>query len=112
MPWNCTLSRIAPRRAFPSSNALEWRELHGINMPLLSPVDLFLGQGLHVFRHICGETSRASHLLEFRRHVLSRRNDIAFWEELHTRSKYDPRASVGLGVAILMITQVMGDFAP
>lgn len=91
---------------------LEWRRLHGMNMPVLSPVDLLLGQGLHVFKHVCGEFSRAAHLLEFRRHVLSHRNDNDFWDELQWSAREHPRASVALGVVTLLITQVMGDFAP
>ncbi len=54
---------------------IERREFHGICMPVLSPVDLFLGQGLHVYKHVFSEFSRAAHLLEFRRHVLLRRDD-------------------------------------
>ena len=91
---------------------LQWREFHSLNMPLLSPADLLLGQGLHAFKHICGETPRAAHLLEFRRHVLSRRDDIAFWRDLHRVAQDKPRAHLGLGIVILMITRVMGDFAP
>jgi hypothetical protein len=91
---------------------LEWRELYGMSMPTLSPVDLLLGQGLHAYKHICGEFSRASHLLEFRRHVLSRRNDKEFWTELEWAARENPRASIGLGVITLLITRVMGDFAP
>jgi hypothetical protein len=81
-------------------------------MPVLSPIDLFLGQGLHAYKHICDEFSRTSHLLEFRRHVLSRRNDKEFWTELEWASKDNPQASIGLGVVTLVITHVMGDFAP
>ena len=51
---------------------IERRDFHGIRMPVLSPVDLFLGQGLHVYKHVYSEFSRAAHLLEFRRHVLLR----------------------------------------
>jgi hypothetical protein len=91
---------------------LEWRELFGMSMPVLSPVDLFLGQGLHAYKHICGEFSRTSHLLEFRRHVLSRRNDKEFWTELEWAARENPQASIGLGVITLLITSVMGDFAP
>jgi len=91
---------------------LEWREMHGMRMPVLSPVDLLLGQGLHAFKHLCGESSRAAHLLEFRRHVLNRQHDDAFWREVQAAAKGDPRASLGLGVVILLISSVMGDFAP
>lgn len=91
---------------------IERREFHGILMPVLSPVDLFLGQGLHVYKHIYSEFSRAAHLLEFRRHVLARRDDDAFWNELQSTAEQRPRASLGLGVVTLLITRVMGDFAP
>ncbi|MGA9668204.1 MAG: nucleotidyltransferase family protein [Terracidiphilus sp.] len=91
---------------------LEWRELYDTSMPVLSPVDLFLGQGLHAYRHVCGEFSRASHLLEFRRHVLSRRDDKEFWTELEWTVRNNPQASIGLGVVVHLITGVMGDFAP
>src|SRR6202034_4279386 len=60
----------------------ELRELHGCSMPVLSPVDLFLGQGLHAYKHVCSEFSRVAHLLEFRRHVLVRRDDRGFWSQL------------------------------
>jgi hypothetical protein len=91
---------------------LEWRTFHGMSMPVLSPVDLFLGQGLHVYKHICGEFSRAAHLLEFRRHVLARRDDNDFWGELQWSAREHPRASLALGVVTLLISRVMGDFAP
>lgn len=91
---------------------LEWRELYGLTMPSLSPVDLLLGQGLHAFKHIWGGYSRASHLLEFRRHVLDRRDDRTFWRELQAAAKHHLRAPLELGVVTLLITCVMGDFAP
>jgi hypothetical protein len=79
---------------------------------VLSPIDLFLGQGLHAYKHVCSEFSRTAHLLEFRRHVLIRRDDQAFWSELRSTAEGNPRASLGLGVVTLLITHVMGDFAP
>jgi hypothetical protein len=91
---------------------LEKREFHGIHMPVLSPVDLFLGQGLHVYKHIYSEFSRTAHLLEFRRHVVARREDDAFWGQLQSVARENPRASLGLGVVTLLITRAMGDFAP
>lgn len=91
---------------------LEWREFGGFSMPVLSPVDLFLGQGLHAYKHICSEFSRAAHLLEFRRHVLFRGCDESFWNDLQARAAENPRSSVALGVITLLITEVMGKFAP
>jgi hypothetical protein len=91
---------------------LESLEFYGISMPVLSPVDLLLGQGMHAYKHIHSEFSRTAHLLEFRRHVLFRREDTTFWAELQSRAKEDPQVCVGLGVVTLLITHVMDDFAP
>jgi hypothetical protein len=88
------------------------RRFHGICMPALSPADLLLGQGLHVFKHVCSDFSRAAHLLEFRRHVLAHRENNAFWSELESLAEKNPRASLALGVVTLLITHVMGEFAP
>jgi hypothetical protein len=103
-------SRV-PGRTSPLER-LEWRELHGLRMPSLSPVDLLLGQGLHAFKHIWGGYSRAAHLLEFRRHVLNRSDDSSFWDELQETAKQHPRAPLELGVVTLLIARVMGEFAP
>lgn len=84
----------------------------GVSMPVLSAVDLFVGQGMHAYKHLNGEFSRAAHLLEFRRHVLHRRDDNDFWRELQSRVQGDPRVCLGLGVVTLLIACTMGDFAP
>ena len=91
---------------------LEWCVKYGFNMPALSPVDLFIGQGVHAYKHICSEFMRAAHLVEFRRHVLFRRDDLDFWNQVHRSASENQRASRTLGVATLLATQVMGDFAP
>src|SRR5262249_5574984 len=46
----------------------EMRSFRGIDIPVLSSADLFLGQGMHAFKHVCSEFSRTAHLIEFRRH--------------------------------------------
>jgi hypothetical protein len=91
---------------------VERRDLYGCAMSVLSPVDLFLGQGLHAYKHVCSEFSRASHLLEFHRHFLARRDDRVFWSELRKTAGGNPRACLGLGVVTLLIARAMGDFAP
>jgi hypothetical protein len=96
----------------PPLQRLEWRELCGFMMPTLSPVDLFLGQGMHAFKHVCAEYCRAAHLIEFRRHILFRRDDHAFWSALHREASRSKRVALGLGVVILLIGQVTGGFAP
>src|SRR6185437_10802012 len=36
------------------------RNIRGAQLPILFPADLFMQQALHLFRHICGEYTRAS----------------------------------------------------
>ena len=88
------------------------RDFYGIDMPVLSPVDLFLGQGMHAYKHICGEFSRTAHLLEFYRHILMRAKDNVFWHELRLRGEGSPKVSLGIGMVTQLITHVMGAFAP
>ena len=87
-------------------------EYESVCMPVLSDADLFLGQGMHAFKHICSESSRASHLLEFWRHVVGRRSDNAFWRDVRLVAEPYPRASIELGVVLLIATQLLGEFAP
>lgn len=91
---------------------LEWRELCGLSMPTLSPVDVFLRQGLHAYKDVCSQFFRLSLLIEFYRHVLFYRDDDDFWKALHREAHEDPQTVLGLGVVILLITQVIGEFAP
>jgi Uncharacterised nucleotidyltransferase len=79
-------------------------EYESVHIPVLAPADLFLGQGLHAFKHICSESSRASHLLEFWRHVVARRSDTAFWQDVRLSAESKPRASIELGIVLLIAT--------
>jgi hypothetical protein len=91
------------------SHKLDFR---GLSMPILSPVDLFLGQGLHLYKHVCSEFSRTAHLVEFRRHVIARHEDDAFWTELREHVADDQGVCLRLGAVTLLISRVMGGFAP
>ncbi len=111
--WLVELHAEPRSRARPSLlEQLQWRDLFGFRMPVLSPVDLFLVQGLHAYKHVCSEFARAGFLVEFRRHVLFRRDDIAFWSELQARVGDDQHTQIGLGIVTLLICGAMGEFAP
>jgi Uncharacterised nucleotidyltransferase len=86
--------------------------LNGVCMPVLPPTELFLGQGLHLYKHVCSESFRVAHLIEFRRHIIARYDDDPFWRQLRELAEDNPRNSVGLGLVILLISSVMGNFAP
>lgn len=88
------------------------REMFGISMPVLSPLDSFLGQAMHSFKDIRNAFSRTSHLLEFYRHVLARCEDDIFWRELRSKAENDRRACLGIGIVTYLLSSLMGDFAP
>ena len=91
---------------------LERRELFGLSTPTLSPVEVFLRQGLHAYKDVCSQFFRLALLVEFYRHVLSYRDNDAFWTALRGEANENPRAALALGVVTLLIAQVIGDFAP
>ncbi len=90
----------------------EMRPFHGIQMPALAAADLFLWQGMHVFKHLSQDMARASHLLEFRRHVMARRDDAGFWRQLQAMAGNSLRMVLGLGVVTRLIEVAFGPFAP
>jgi hypothetical protein len=96
----------------PLLSRTENRCFHGALMPVLSPVDLFLGQAMHVYKHLSSAFTRAAHLIEFRRHVLVRHHDGAFWREARRIAERDAKLPIALGVVVLLITDIMGEFAP
>jgi hypothetical protein len=85
---------------------------HGVDMPVLAPLDLFVGQGLHAYQHVCCEFIRAGHLIEFRRHIIARQADGVFWNQLREQFEGNPETCVRLGMVVLLISRVMGSFAP
>jgi hypothetical protein len=90
----------------------EMREFHGIEMPVLAAVDLFLWQGLHLFKHLSQDIARASHVLEFYRHVQARREDAGFWRQLQARSGDSAKMYLGLGVVTRLIEVAFEYCAP
>ena len=86
--------------------------MHGMTMPLLSPIALFISHAMDVFKDICSSFIRASHLLEFYRHVLTRFDDDRFWNELQHRVAGDRNTRLGIAVVSYLITSLMGEFAP
>ena len=100
--------------AFPEDRLTRARSrfFQGSELPVLSPPDLFVQQALHIFNHLCSEHTRAQWLLEFWRHVLARRDDAAFWNDVESVARNEPRADVAVGAVTLLATLLFGEFAP
>jgi len=84
----------------------------GYPMPVLSPIDLFIGQGLHLYKHICSEFSRTAHVVEFRRHIVERYHDHEFWRALQANLEFRPGIRLRVALVIYLISRVTGSFAP
>ena len=85
----------------------EYREIEGVRMPVLAPADLFVRQGMHAFKDVCSSFLRASHLLEFYKHVCAHADDSAFWSDVREVAEEDPTVILGLGVVLQLIESVM-----
>jgi hypothetical protein len=93
----------------------EWRRIQNIpgqEIACLSPADIFVQQGQHIFKHMCSEFIRASWVLEYWRHICARKTDAAFWREAEKVAAREPGAGVAIGAATLLATLVFGPFAP
>ncbi len=90
----------------------EVRAFNGVELCSLSSVDLYLAQAQHLFKHLCSAHTRASWLLEARRHMLARHADEAFWRCIDERIAEEPHTAVAVNVVTLLIAEVFGDVPP
>lgn len=102
----------ARESAHPLLPRIRWQPFQDVDMPVLHPADLYLGQGLHLFKHIHSEFFRVAHLLEFRRHTVAREDDHAFFADVRSASADHPRAIQGLAVALAVAESATDQFAP
>jgi hypothetical protein len=90
----------------------ERRSIRGEPLPCLSAADALVLQGQHLFKHMCGEHTRTSWVLEYWRHVCARYGDTAFWAEVESIAEGEPGAKTAIGAATLLTTLMFGPFAP
>jgi hypothetical protein len=88
------------------------REFNGAIIPALSPADILVQQSLHLFKHLCGEHTRASWVHEFWRHVQARREDAGFWCEVERIASAEPQAEIALAATVLLSKLTFGGAAP
>lgn len=88
------------------------REFRGVALPALSSVDLYLMQAEHLFKHLCGASTRAAWVLEARRHIAWRAGDAAFWQRVGQSLEGEPRRALAVAVVALLVRQVFGDALP
>jgi hypothetical protein len=82
------------------------RLLEGIKIPALSAADTMVQQALHLMKHLCGEHTRLSWVLEFSRHVRLRESDHAFWNEVRGIASAEPQADLALAMSLWLTAQL------
>jgi len=87
---------------------IRFRDFDGVVIPTLSPADILVQQSVHLFKHLCGEHTRASWVLEFWRHVQARRGDERFWMEAERVVAQEPQGEIAFGAALLLAFLLFG----
>jgi hypothetical protein len=76
------------------------RLFEGIKMPALSAADIMVQQAMHLMKHLCGEHTRLSWVLELSRHIRVRENDGPFWNEVRAIAAAEPQADLALAMSL------------
>jgi hypothetical protein len=83
----------------------------GIELPALSSADILVQQALHLLKHLCGEHTRVSWVLEFWRHIRVRQDDHQFWGEVKAVAATEPKADLALSISVWLATNLFGKVA-
>jgi len=89
-------------------NCRRIRDFKGVRISTLSPADILVQQALHLLKHLCGEHTRLSWVLEFRRHVETRKADAAFWAEARLVAAQVQNGDLAMGVAFWLAKAMFG----
>jgi hypothetical protein len=84
------------------------RDFDGAPIATLSPADILVQQALHLLKHLCGEHTRLSWVLEFWRHVEARRFDQKFWAEAEIFAAEEMNGDLALGAALWLADEFFG----
>jgi len=96
----------------PRLHRVEWIQREGLSIPSLSPIDQYLSQALHLFKHIRGEFTRLSWFLEFRHHTQARKPDSVFWNDFLSLLQDDKKTALGYGIAAATSQELLDEFVP
>ena len=84
------------------------RDFSGLQIEVLSPADILVQQALHLLKHLCGEHTRLSWILEFWRHVNARRHDQGFWHVVESNAAITANGDLAMAIAFWAAGEVFG----
>lgn len=76
------------------------RHFDGAPIASLSTSDIFVQQALHLLKHLCGEHTRLSWVLEFWRHANTRASDASSWREIESAAASEPFGDLAISIAV------------
>ena len=89
----------------------EVRSIGRFTFSVLSGPDILVQQARHLLKHLCGEHTRMSWVLEFRRHAESRKDDAAFWHQVRLLAEAED-GNLAMAIALWLATDLFGEVAP
>jgi hypothetical protein len=84
------------------------RLIDGEEFDTLSPPDILVQQALHLLKHLCGEHTRLSWFLEFRRHMQTRRDDVQFWNSAQLIASSERNGNLAMAVTAWAAGRMFG----
>lgn len=84
------------------------RSFDGAQIASLASSDIFVQQALHLLKHLCGEHTRLSWVLEFWRHTKARSSDVMFWREAESAAASEPHGDLAMAIAFWVAETMFG----
>jgi hypothetical protein len=94
------------------SSPLRSQNFNGNEFPILSVCDQFIGLALHLFKHLNGEWTRASWILELANFIGFHHADETLWREIEGQTARDPKLKVAIGASTLIAHRTFGVHLP